>query len=81
LASEAQLQSDTLLSGYERRRQDWQLQYGIAQQDGLIAEQQVVMATDHYDVAVQEAAIAATQVDQAHAVVDFLDRQFASREL
>lgn len=79
--AQAQLDSDTLLASHENRVTDWKLQQSIAQQDSIVAGQQIQVARDQLATASQEVKIAQLQVDQAKAAVDFLDRQFTNQEL
>ena len=79
--AQAQLDSDTLLASHENRVADWNLQKSIAQQDSIVADQQIQVAQDQLATAGQEVKIAQLQADQAKAAVDFLDRQFTNQEL
>ncbi|MEM7584429.1 MAG: neuraminidase-like domain-containing protein [Acidobacteriota bacterium] len=69
------------LASYERRRQEWQLQKDLAEQDVRIGGQQVVLARDRVRVVEQERVIAELSVDQAREVVEFLSNKFTSVEL
>ena len=79
--AQAQLDSDTLCASHENRVADWKLQKSIAQQDSIVADQQIQVAQDQLATAGQEVKIAQLQADQAKAAVDFLDRQFTNQEL
>jgi hypothetical protein len=80
-AAEAQLQADTFWASHERRVEEWRLNQGLAQHDGLIAAQQIVQAQDQLAIAGQERLIAQMTAEQAQATVEFLDRQFTNAEL
>jgi hypothetical protein len=69
------------LASYERRRQEWEFQQSLAQQDVAIGAQQVVIATDQRRVVGQEHYIATLQDAHAQAVVDFLHNKFTNVEL
>jgi hypothetical protein len=82
-ASAAQMTSQMLstLASYERRKDEWQFQREIAQQDIKIGEQQVKIANDQVEVAGQERVIAVMQSDHAQVTVDFLSNKFTNVEL
>jgi hypothetical protein len=66
----------------ERRKDEWQLQKLIAEQDRRIGEQQIEIARDHVDVVEQEKAIARLQVNNAQETLNFLTtQQFGTEEL
>jgi hypothetical protein len=79
--AEASIQANSLYASQERREEEWRLQKGVADQDSLIAAQQLLMAQDRTAVVRQEAKIASTQAAQAKATVDFLDNQFLNAEM
>lgn len=68
-------------ASYERRRQEWELQKGLADKDVEIGSQQVRLAQDRVSVVSQERRIAQTQANQAQATVDFLDNKFLNSEM
>ncbi len=78
---EAQIQANQLQAGIEQRRSDWRVQQTSAQQDSLLAQAQVVTATDQVTIAVQEQAVASLQYDQAVATLKFLNGQFTNADL
>ena len=80
-AAEARLQSNSLLASHERAVEGWQLQKNIADQDRLVAAQQVLLAGDQKAIADQETKNAQTQAKLAKDTVEFLDRQFTNQEL
>jgi hypothetical protein len=69
------------LASYERRAQDWAFQRDLANQDIQIGQQQVSLARDQVQVAVQGQAIAQIQSDQAQSVMTFLSNKFTNAEL
>lgn len=69
------------LASYERRRQEWELQQALAEQDVRIGAEQVALAHDRVRVVEQERVIAELSVDQARDVVEFLGNKFTSAEL
>src|SRR5262249_13085745 len=59
------------LASFERRRQEWEFQQKLAQQDVAIGAQQVTIANDHVEVVEQEKDIAEIQTTNAKDTVDF----------
>lgn len=70
-----------IVANFERRKQEWELQKALAEQDERIGDQQISMAEDHVRVAEQESTIAEMQSDNAKEVVDFLTNKFTNKEL
>ena len=68
-------------ASFERRREDWEFQKSLADQDVLIGAQQVKLAQDHVRVVGQERLIAEMQADHAEAGVNFLTNKFTNVEL
>jgi hypothetical protein len=68
-------------AGYERRREEWELQQALALQDVQIAAEQEMAALDHRDVVQQESAIASLEEQHARTVADFLAQKFTGAEL
>jgi hypothetical protein len=68
-------------ASYERRKQDWQFQLTLSQQDLRIGAEQAKLAEDHVRVTGQERLIAAMQAENAEATLDFLTNKFTNREL
>jgi hypothetical protein len=69
------------IASQERREQGWILERNLAQQDEVIADQQIIIAQDQVAVATQEQRIAHIQMDHAGAIVQFLAGKFTSAEL
>ncbi|MCG8458716.1 MAG: hypothetical protein MI919_20745 [Holophagales bacterium] len=69
------------LASFERRRQEWELQSQLAQQDLRIGNQQIKIADDQLRIVGQEHAIARIQADNAEETVDFLANKFTNVEL
>jgi hypothetical protein len=67
--------------GLERRKQEWELQKKLADQDILIGNQQIHVAEDHVRVVGQERMIAEMGVENAEATLDFLNNKFTNVEL
>jgi len=72
---------NNIWASQERRKQEWELQKSLAEQDERIGDQQISMAEDHVRVAEQESTIAEMQSDNAKEVVDFLTNKFTNKEL
>jgi hypothetical protein len=77
----ANAQIASINAALERRKDEWQLQKQLAEQDSQIAEQQQTIATDQVQVVKQERVIAGIQSDNAKAMVDFLSNKFTNVEL
>ncbi|HMQ32545.1 MAG TPA: hypothetical protein PKD53_17570, partial [Chloroflexaceae bacterium] len=71
----------SLWAGFERRRQEWELQRSLAEQDGRIGDQQILLARDRVWITGQEREIARIQADHADDVTEFLSTKFTSAEL
>ncbi|MDZ7961969.1 MAG: hypothetical protein RMY34_29540 [Aulosira sp. DedQUE10] len=69
------------IASYERRRQEWEFQRNLANQDVLIGNQGVTLAQDQVRIVGQEHKIAETQADYAKEVLDFLSNKFTNVEL
>jgi hypothetical protein len=69
------------LANFERRKQDWQFQKDMSQQDLRIGQEQVRIAEDHVQTAMQERQIAVIQTDHAEATAEFLGNKFTNVEL
>ncbi len=69
------------MASQERRKQEWELQKCLADQDYLIGEQQEKIADDHVAITTQEQAISTIQTQEAKATADFLARKFTNVEL
>ena len=79
--STAAAQIASLNATLERRKDEWQLQKRLAEQDSRIGEQQKKIADDHVQIATQERAIAGIQTDNAKEFVEFLTNKFTNVEL
>jgi hypothetical protein len=79
--AETAAQVNAAEASFERRQQEWALQRQLAQSDVDIGAQQITLAQMHTDIVRQEQSIAATQRDQAQAMVEFLANKFTNAEL
>mgnify|MGYP001166956847 CR=1 FL=1 len=70
-----------LFASFERRREDWEFQKSLANQDLKIGQQGIVLAQDRVRIVGQERTIAVLQGDHARATMDFLKNKFTSAEL
>lgn len=68
-------------ASFERREQEWALLDRLALQDMKIGDQQIQLARDHVNVAMQDRAIAALQADNADTSLQFLTRKFTNSDL
>jgi hypothetical protein len=69
------------LASYERRRQNWELQEALAQQDLLIGAQQITIASDRVEIVTQEKVIAELQTSNAKDTIEFLTTKFTNANL
>lgn len=81
ITAETRAQVASLQATFERRRQEWELQAALAEQDVEIGARQIELAQDHLAVVQQERAIAGLQADHAKSEVDFLANKFTNVEL
>jgi hypothetical protein len=79
-ANETQAQVSGMLASQERRRDEWELQQNLANQDMSIGDQQITLAQDRIDIAKKESEIASTQLVHAQQMVAFLTNKFTSVE-
>ena len=79
--AETTAQVSSLQASWERRRDEWELQRNLADQDYLISSQETRLADDHQQIVTQESAIAKLQTDHATAVATYLATKFLNREL
>lgn len=69
------------LASFERRKEEWQLQLSLSQQDIRIGNQQIKLAEDHLRITGQERFMAEMQTDHAEATMNFLANKFTNAEL
>lgn len=79
--NEASLTSLNLYSAFERRKQEWNFQKALAEQDIKIGEQSIKIAQDSVRVSNQEVRISEMQVDHAEDTVNFLTNKFTNVDL
>lgn len=79
--AEKTAQVDSATASFERRRQEWELQRQLAEDEIAISVKQIDLAGTHHQIALKEQLIAGTQYDQAKATVDFLATKFTNVEL
>lgn len=66
---------------HDRREEEWRLNRSLAAKDKEIGDQQILIATDQFNIATQEQTIAGFQRDHAAATVQFLAGKFTNVEL
>lgn len=81
IGAETAAQRAAFLASHERRKDEWELQKEVANQDIEIGNQQITLANDRVRVVGQERKIAEMQADHAKEVVDFLANKFTNVEL
>ena len=73
---------NSMIASFERRRQEWIFQKELSELHDLkIAEQQIKLAEDHYQIVLQEESIAKMSASNASDVLNFLNNKFTSKEL
>jgi hypothetical protein len=68
-------------AGFQRRWEDWNLQYELAFIDRAIADAEVDIATNRVAMSVQDQQISQLQLDHSRSMVDFLKTKFSNKEL
>jgi hypothetical protein len=81
ISAQTQAQVSAVYASYERRRQEWELQEALANQDLQIGTQQVQIGNDGVQVVDQERTIAQIQATNAKDTVAFLSQRFANQDL
>jgi hypothetical protein len=79
--NELAAQEYSFLASFERRRQEWELQGALAEQDVAIGSQQILLASDQVEIASQEKTIAELQTSNAKDTVEFLTSKFTNVNL
>jgi sulfur relay (sulfurtransferase) DsrC/TusE family protein len=74
--SETTAQVSATQASYERREQEWRLQYQLAGDELATSRQQIELAKAHWEVVQQEQSISTTQQTQAQATLDFPGPKF-----
>jgi len=81
IMTETQAQVASVWASFERRKQEWELQKALAQQDVVIGSQQIMLANDQVQIARQERTIANMQSEHAETIANFLANKFTNVEL
>jgi len=81
LEKQAAISDQAFMVNHERRKQEWQLQKTLAEQDIQISGQQISIAKDQVKIVEQEQQIAELQADYAADTVEFLGNQFFNEEM
>ncbi|AMC99897.1 hypothetical protein [Halomonas chromatireducens] len=68
-------------AGFERRKQEWRRQQGLAEKDLAIGGKQVALAFLQHRMAIQERGIANLRTEHAAVTLDFLANKFTNAEL
>lgn len=71
----------SILAGYQRRREEWDLQQRAAEKEIQQADKQIIAAEIRLAIAEHERDNHALQTEQAEEVDDYLRRKFTSEEL
>lgn len=74
-------QVNSFYASIERRKDQWQLEKLVADQDIAIGAAQVRRAQDHLNVAITEQSVAETAADQARDTLEFLSGEFLDAAL
>ncbi len=81
LNAQNRIQVSAVQASFERKQDEWTLGAALADQDALIAGNEILQAQDEVRLQQQEQAIAGLRLDQADAVVQFLSRKFTGVDL
>lgn len=81
IAAETAASILSIQASHERRVNDWQLAYDLADIEEKVADQQAIVARDHTNIIRQEKAIAQLQTTQATAMANYLANKFTNAEL
>lgn len=68
-------------ASYERRAEEWNLQFQLSEQDLGIAQQQIAVANDNVRVVSQEREIANLAVTHANQTLEYLKNKFSNAQL
>lgn len=79
--AQSQMQINQLYASFERRKQEWEFQKTLAQQDVRIGGQQIKIANDRLRITGQEREMAQLQNTHAQASLDFLKNKFTNADL
>lgn len=75
------INTQTFLASHGRRKQEWEFQKALADQDILIGGQQITIAKDQVRIVNQEKRITEMQADHASDTIEFLGNQFFNDEM
>jgi hypothetical protein len=81
IAAETAAQVASIYASQERRKQEWELQKKLADQDALIGAQQKRIAEAHSKIVEEERKIAGTRATQSKAMAEFLATKFTNTDL
>lgn len=81
IEAETGISIGSIQASHERRANDWQLAYDLADIEEQIADQQDKIAKDHTAIVKKEKEIAETQTTQARAISEYLANKFTNAEL
>lgn len=70
-----------LRASFDRRKQEWEHQLDLSQQDLVIGNQQITLSQDGVAIAQQEVQIATIQVNHTIQTINFLANKFTNAEL
>lgn len=78
---QARASAQQAIASYERRRQEWELQLALGNQDVEISRQQVLIADDQKVIVAQEKTIAELQSANVKDTIEFLSKKFTNEDL
>ncbi|MBI4784530.1 MAG: hypothetical protein HY785_24925 [Oscillatoriophycideae cyanobacterium NC_groundwater_1537_Pr4_S-0.65um_50_18] len=79
--AEKELQIASLYANRENREQEWQLQLELSNQDVIISDQEIVLASDRVEIVTQEKVISELQASNAKDTIEFLSTKFTNVNL
>lgn len=81
ISDETNAQINSIWANFERRKDEWELQKSLAEQDRLIGEKQIDLAENRERIVGQEQLIAKMQSDHAKDTMEYLINKFTNVEL
>ena len=79
--AEKESQIAALYANLENRKQEWQFQLELSNQEVIISDQEIVLASDHVEIVTQEKVISELQATNAKDTIEFLSTKFTNVNL
>jgi hypothetical protein len=78
---EKTIQISALFANLENRKQEWRFQLELSNQDVIISDQEIVLASDRVEIVTQEKVISELQASNAKDTIEFLSTKFTNVNL